>query len=141
MFWEDLVPLKRAFSAYANMSAGGGSLLVPCSWVVSLGGGCFIDWLELRCVDGPKLTSCDVLGMLVKYGLSTDGGFGGGEKVNPAGVLVSGIGLLSLLVPVPVTGGDMTCCWEEVVFCDACCCAVCWLPCCVSCCPELGTVC
>ena len=59
----------------------------------------------------PKLTSCDVFGMLVKYGLSTEGGFSGGEKLNPAGVLVSGIGLLSLLVSV--TGGDMTCYWEE----------------------------
>ena len=39
-------------------------------------------------------------GMLVKYGLSTEGGFGGGEKLNPVGVLVSCIGLLSLLVPV-----------------------------------------
>ena len=54
----------------------------------------------------PKLTSCDVFGMLVKYRLSTEGGFGGGEKVN--GVLVSGIVLLSLLVPV--TCGDMTRC-------------------------------
>ena len=45
----------------------------------------------------PKLTFCDVFGMLVKYGLSTEGGFGGGKNVNPAGVLVSGIGLLSIL--------------------------------------------
>ena len=58
----------------------------------------------------PKLTSCDVFGML-KYGLSTEGGFVRGDKVNAAGVLVSGIRLLSLLVPV--TGGDMTSCWEE----------------------------
>ena len=76
--------------------------------------------------------------MLVNYGLSTEGGFGGGEKLNPAGVLVSGIGRLSLLVPV--TGGDMTGCWEEFVLC-ACCCAVCWLPCCVCCCSEPETVC
>ena len=41
----------------------------------------------------PKLTSCDVFGMLVKYRVSNEGGFGGGEKLNPAGVLVSGIGL------------------------------------------------
>ena len=56
----------------------------------------------------PKLASCDAFGMLLKYGLSTNSAFGGGEKPNPAGVLVSGIGLLSLLVPV--TGGDMTRC-------------------------------
>ena len=87
----------------------------------------------------PKLTSCDVFSMLVKYGLSTEGGFGGGEKLNPAGVLVSGIGLLSVLVPL--TGGDMTHCCEEFVLCDACCCAVCWLPCCVCCCSEPGAVC
>ena len=87
----------------------------------------------------PKLTYCDVFGMLVKYRLSTEGGFGGGEKVNPVGVLISGIVLLSLLVPV--TGGDMTCCWEEYALCDACCCAVCWLPCCVCCCSVPGTVC
>ena len=87
----------------------------------------------------PKLASCNVFGMLLKYGLSTEGGFGGGEKPNPAGVLVSGIGLLSLLVPV--TGGNMTRCWEEFALCDACCCAVCWLPCCVCCCSEPGTVC
>ena len=86
----------------------------------------------------PKLTTCDVFGMLVKYGLSTEGGFGGGEKLNPAGVLVCGIGLLSILVPV--TGGDMTRCWEEFALCDACCCAVCWLPCCMCCCSEPGTV-
>ena len=56
--------------------------------------------------------------MLVKYRLSTEGGFRGGENVNPVGVLVSGVGLLSLLVLLPVTGGDMTHCWEEVVLCD-----------------------
>ena len=67
----------------------------------------------------PKLTPCDVFGMLVKYRLSTEGGFGGGEKLNPAGVLVSGMGLLSLLVPV--TGGDITRCWEEFALCDDCC--------------------
>ena len=31
----------------------------------------------------PKLTSCDVFGKLVKYWLSTEGGFGGSENVNP----------------------------------------------------------
>ena len=51
----------------------------------------------------PKLTSCDLFGML-KYWLSTEVGFGGGE-VNPVGVLVSG-GLLWLLVSVAVNGGD-----------------------------------
>ena len=87
----------------------------------------------------PKLTSSDVFGMLVKYGLSTDGGFGGGEKLNPAGMLVSGTGLLSLLQPV--ASGNITRCWEEFALCDDCCCAVCWLPCCVCCCSEPGTVC
>ena len=38
----------------------------------------------------PKLTSCDVFSILVKYGLPTEGGFGGGENVNPVGVLVLG---------------------------------------------------
>ena len=38
----------------------------------------------------PKLTSCDVFGMLLKYWLSTEGGFVGDEWVNPVGVLVSG---------------------------------------------------
>ena len=34
----------------------------------------------------PKLTSCDVFGMSLKYWLSTEGGFVGGESVNPVGV-------------------------------------------------------
>ena len=72
-----------------------------------------------------------MFGMLLKYWLSTEGGFVGGEKVNPVGVLVSG-GLLCLLVPVAVSGGDMLC--------EACRCDVCWL-CCVGCCCELWTVC
>ena len=38
----------------------------------------------------PKLTSCAVIGMLLKYWPSTEAGFVGGEKVNPVGVLVSG---------------------------------------------------
>ena len=38
----------------------------------------------------PKLTFCDVFGMLLKYWLSTEHGFIGGERVNPVGVLVSG---------------------------------------------------
>ena len=66
----------------------------------------------------PKLASCDVFGMLLKYALSTYGGFGGGEKPILAGVMVSGIGLLSLLVSV--TGGNMTRSWEEFTLCDAC---------------------
>ena len=69
----------------------------------------------------PKLISCDVFGMLLKYGLSAAGGFGGGEKLNPAGVLVSGIGLLSLLVP----GGDITRCCGE--FCTLRCLLLCYL--------------
>ena len=38
----------------------------------------------------PKLTSCDVFGMLLTYWLSTKIGFIGGERVNPVGVLVNG---------------------------------------------------
>ena len=38
----------------------------------------------------PKLTSCDMFGMLLKYWLSIEGGFVGGERVNPVGVLVIG---------------------------------------------------
>ena len=77
--------------------------------------------------------------MLLNYVLSTDGGLVGGEKADPAGVLMSG-GVLCLLVCVGVSGGDMTCCCEEVVLCEACCCGVCWLCCCVGCCCELWTV-
>ena len=86
----------------------------------------------------PKLTSCDMFGMFLKYWLSTEGGFVCGEKVNLVGVLVVG-GLLWLLVSVAVTGGDMTRSWEEVVLCEVCCCDVCWV-CCVGCCYEPWTV-
>ena len=55
----------------------------------------------------PKLTSCDVFGMLLKCWLSTEGGFIGGERVNPVGVLVSG-GLPWCLMSGVVTSGDMT---------------------------------
>ena len=73
----------------------------------------------------PKLTSYDVFGMLLKYWLSTAGGFVGGERVNPVGVLVSG-GLLWHLVSGVVAGGDMTrSCDAEAVLCDVCCCDVC----------------
>ena len=85
--------------------------------------------------------SFDVVGMLVKYWLSTEGGFGGGENVNVVGVLVSAGGLLSLRVSVAVIGGYMTHCWEEVTLGDGCCCAVCWMSCCMGCCCELWTVC
>ena len=50
----------------------------------------------------PKLTSCDMFGMLLKYWLSTEHGFVGGERVNPVGVLVSG-GHLWHLVSMMVT--------------------------------------
>ena len=60
--------------------------------------------------------------------------------MNAVGVLVTGGGLLSLLVSVALTGGDMTRCREEVVLCDACCCAVCWLSFYTGCCSELWTV-
>ena len=46
----------------------------------------FVKWLELRCVDGSNLASCDVFGMLLKYGLSTESGFGGSETSILAGV-------------------------------------------------------
>ena len=39
---------------------------------------------------GLKLTSCGLFGILLKYWLSTEGGFVGGDTVNPVGVLVSG---------------------------------------------------
>ena len=81
----------------------------------------------------PKLTSCDVFGMLLKYWLSTEGGFVGGERVNPVGVLISG-GLLWHLVSGVVAGGDMTRrCDVEAVLCDICCCDVC---CCDGCCCD-----
>ena len=61
------------------------------------------------------------------------GGFGGGENVNPVGVLVSGVELLSLLVPMAVTGGEMTHCWGK------------WrsvlAACCIGRCCEIGTLC
>ena len=67
----------------------------------------------------PKLTTCDVLGMLQKYFLSFEGGFIGGERVNPDGVLASG------LLSGVVAGGDIThSCDVEVVLCDGCCCDV-----------------
>ena len=70
----------------------------------------------------PKLTSCDMFGMLLKYWLSTEGGFVGGERVNPVGVLVSG-GLLWRLDSGVVVGVDMTrSCDVEAVLCEVCCC-------------------
>ena len=56
----------------------------------------------------PKLTSCDMFRMLLKYWLSTEGRFISGETVNPVGVLVSG-GLPWCLMSGIVAGGDMTC--------------------------------
>ena len=72
----------------------------------------------------PKLTSFDMFGMLLKYWLSTEGGFVGGERVNSVGVLVSG-GLPWHLMSGIVTDGDMTRSCDEVVLCDVCCCDVC----------------
>ena len=73
-----------------------------------------------------KLTPCDVFGMLLKYWLSSKGGFVGGERVNHIGVLVSGGLPWRLALSGIVTGGDMTCsCDDEVVLCDICCCDVC----------------
>ena len=80
----------------------------------------------------PKLTSCDVFGMLLKYWLSTEAGFVVGERVNPVGVLVNG-GLLHLVSGV-VAGGDVTCsCDVEAVLCDVCCSDGC---CCEGCCCD-----
>ena len=73
----------------------------------------------------PKLTSCDMFGMLLKYWLSTEGGFFGGERVNTVGVLVSG-GLPWSLMSDVIMGGDITrSCEDEVMLCDVCCCDVC----------------
>ena len=63
-----------------------------------------------------KLTSCDMFGMLLKYWLSTEGGFVGGERLNRVGVLVSG-GLPWHLMSGILAG--------EVVLCYICCCDVC----------------
>ena len=66
----------------------------------------------------PKLASCDVFGMLLKYWLSTLGGCGAVEKPIVSGVLViSSIGLLSLLLSV--SDGNMTCCLDEFAVCDS----------------------
>ena len=54
----------------------------------------------------PKLTYCDVLGMLLKYWLSNEGGFIGGERVNPVGELVSSV-LFWHLFSVVVAAGDV----------------------------------
>ena len=48
-----------------------------------------------------------MFGMLLKYWLSTEGGFIGGERVNPVGVLVNG-GMPWHLMSGVVMGGDMT---------------------------------
>ena len=117
-----MAALKRAFKNYQLVLICW--LVVAGYWLDWLGGWCLVNLLGLRRV-APKLTSCDVFVMLVEYWLSAEGGFGGGENVNPVGVLVTGGELLSLLVSVSVTGGDITHCWEEVALCDACCCDVC----------------
>ena len=96
------------------MLAGGGWLLVPWGWLVWLGGWCFFNSLEMRCFDGPKADILWGVGMLLKYWLSTEGGFVGEERVNPVGVLVSG-GLPWHLMSGVVTGGDMTRSCDEVV--------------------------
>ena len=73
----------------------------------------------------PILTFYDVFGMLLKYWLSTEGGFISGERVNPVGMLVSG-GLPWRLMSGVVMSGDVThSCDDEVVLCDICCCDVC----------------
>ena len=71
-----------------------------------------------------KLTSCDMFGMLLKYWLSTEGGFIGGQRVNPVGMLVSGELPWHLMSGV-LADGDMTCSCDEVVLCDVYCCDVC----------------
>ena len=64
----------------------------------------------------PKLTSCYVCGMLLKYWLSTESVF--------IGVLVSG-GLPWRLMFNIVTGVNTTRSCVEIVLCEACCCDVC----------------
>ena len=71
----------------------------------------------------PKLTSCDVFGVLLKYWLLTEGVFIGCERVNPVGVLVSG-GLPWRLMSGVETGGAMKWSCDEVVLSDICCCDV-----------------
>ena len=72
-----------------------------------------------------KRTSCGVFGMLLKYWLSTKGGFIGSERENPVGMLVSSLLPWHLMFGI-VVGGDMTrSCDEEAVICDVCCCDVC----------------
>ena len=139
-----MVALKRAFKSCQLMLicllavAGYWSLEAGWSgWVVDV----FSTGWNWGVLVAPNLTSCDVLGMLLKYWLSTEGGFIGGERVNPVGVLVSG-GLLWHPVSVVVTGGDMAYRGEELGLCEASYCDVCWLCCCVGCsCCELWTVC
>ena len=84
----------------------------------------------------PKLTSCDVFGMLLEYRLSIEGGFIGDERVNPVGVLVSG------LLSGVVADGNITRSCDVVAVpcegscCDSCCCDGCF---CDSCCCEVGS--
>ena len=60
-------------------------------------------WIVGDVLMAPKLTSCDVMGMVLKYWLSTEAGFVGGERLNSVGAL------FCRLVSLVVTGGDMTC--------------------------------
>ena len=90
----------------------------------------------------PKLTSCYMFGMLLKYWLSTDCGFVVGDRVNSVGVLVSG-GLLWHLVSGVVAGVDIRCsCEVEAVLCDVCCCDICCCDgcCCNVCCCDVAAV-
>ena len=61
---------------------------------------------------------------MLKYWLSSEGGFVGAERVNPVVVLVSG-GVPWRLMSGIVMGDDMTCSCDEVVLCEVCCCDVC----------------
>ena len=82
----------------------------------------------------PKLIFYDVFGMLLKYWLSTEGGYVVGERVNPVGVLIR-VGLLWHLDSGVAAGGDVgRSCDVEAVLCDVCCCNIC---CCDVCCYDV----
>ena len=81
-----------------------------------------------------KLTCCDLFGMLLKYWLSTEGGFAVGERVNPVGVLPSSTLLWRLVSGVAVGVDINRSCDFEAVLCDVCCCDVC---CCDVCCCDV----
>ena len=72
-----------------------------------------------------RLTSCDMFGMLLKYWLSTEGGFVSGERLNPVGVLVTGRLPWRLMSGIVVVSDMTRSCDDEAVLCDIFCCDVC----------------